>query len=998
MLGLLLVAAASAGTFGKVVVIGGHAADLALDEGRGRLYIANFGANRIEIMSLASRSLEPASMNVAPQPASLALSPDGRYLVVTHYGNFQAPGSSSNALTVIDLETNDRKTFAMGNPPLGVAFGIDGLALIVTTNEFVLFDPLLGTTQVLATVEGVTANTLPVPPPKFPPQIVAASVAASADHTMVFGLTDTIRFRYDVRMKQVISLGYTATPPLGPRVVSVSRDGQLYAAGWAVFRPVGASDVLMAQFRDASGSLNTGGHAIDSERSIFYGQVPRAAPVVPSDSSSSGTPVVSTTPDPPELLVADLDNLTVRERLRLPENLAGKSVLSADGSTMYAASDSGVLVLPVGSLDQYRRVRAQHEDLLFQSNACDRRAQTQELVISDPGGGATPFAITSSSPGVSVSPSSGVTPMTVRVRVDAGSFQGQRGTITATLTISSPGAVNIPETVRVLVNLRDPDQRGTVINVPGKLVDVVTDPDRDRFFVLRQDKNQVLVYDGTNYSLLHTLRTGNTPTQMAVSFDRRYLIVGNDNSQIANVFDLETLEPQQPIVFPAGHYPRSIAASGNAILAASRVAGPIHTIDRVDLGTRRAVELPSLGIYKNDVDADTVLTASPNGSAILVAQANGTIMLYNANVDSFIASRKDETSLSGGYAASSYDVFAAGHQMLNASLYPTQKFSSATGLSSGYVFVDRGGFRTTAANSASPGVIERLDVGGPIAMRATRIAEAPVLKDVVSAFTRTVAPLYSRKAIINLTTSGFTVLAWDYDASLAPPRIDSIVNAADLRQPVAPGGLITLFGNNLSAINAATKEMPLPTALGETCLTANGVPMPMLFVSPGQINAQLPFQVDGNATLILRTPGGVSDNFNLTISPAAPSIFHSGTAGPNSNLPTIYRSNNSLVTISNPIHRGETITIYLTGLGKTWPAVETGMPAPADPPAASLVAPTVTLGGVSLDVKFAGLAPGQVGVYQIEAGVPITISTGLSIPLLISQGGSTTSVEVRVVE
>ncbi|MCL4219316.1 MAG: hypothetical protein KJ052_20230, partial [Candidatus Hydrogenedentes bacterium] len=132
--------------------------------------------------------------------------------------------------------------------------------------------------------------------------------------------------------------------------------------------------------------------------------------------------------------------------------------------------------------------------------------------------------------------------------------------------------------------------------------------------------------------------------------------------------------------------------------------------------------------------------------------------------------------------------------------------------------------------------------------------------------------------------------------------------------------------------------------------------------------------------------------------PAAPSIFHSGTAGPNSNLPTIYRSNNSLVTISNPIHRGETITIYLTGLGKTWPAVETGMPAPADPPAASLVAPTVTLGGVSLDVKFAGLAPGQVGVYQIEAGVPITISTGLSIPLLISQGGSTTSVEVRVVE
>ena len=56
-----------AATFGTVVPIGGHASDIALDESRGLLYIANFTANRIEVMSLADQSIR-TSMNVAAQP------------------------------------------------------------------------------------------------------------------------------------------------------------------------------------------------------------------------------------------------------------------------------------------------------------------------------------------------------------------------------------------------------------------------------------------------------------------------------------------------------------------------------------------------------------------------------------------------------------------------------------------------------------------------------------------------------------------------------------------------------------------------------------------------------------------------------------------------------------------------------------------------------------------------------------------------------------------
>src|SRR5882724_13304088 len=103
-LGVSLGSSAMAGTFGKVVPIGGSASDLALDEPRGVLYIANYTANRVEVMSLANLTVQ-TSINVASQPSGLSLSPDGRYLVVTHYGNFVAPASPNNGLTVIDLTT-----------------------------------------------------------------------------------------------------------------------------------------------------------------------------------------------------------------------------------------------------------------------------------------------------------------------------------------------------------------------------------------------------------------------------------------------------------------------------------------------------------------------------------------------------------------------------------------------------------------------------------------------------------------------------------------------------------------------------------------------------------------------------------------------------------------------------------------------------------------------------------------------------------------------------
>ena len=992
-LALFGVSLVTAQTFGTVVPIGGHASDLVLDEPRGMLYVANFTANRIEKLNLANNSIQ-TSINVAQQPGAMAMSADGQYLVITHYGPWSIPSAADNGITVIRLVDGTQRKFALDSAPVGVAFGKGAQALVVTTKEFLLLDPRSGAIQVLETIEDAGANMLPQPLATFPPQIVAASLAPSGDGRYIFGIVCgtnyNFQFRFDYTYNFISSFNFVAAPPLGPMVTSVNRDGSFYTAGWGLFD---AKGVLWSEFSTPAGVFNIGSTVIDSAANLIYAQVPASVPQTP-----------------PLLTIVDADNLTLREKILLPENLAGRSVITSSGATMYSISDSGVLILPVGSLNRQHRVKAGKEDLLFQGDACGASTTTQQVTISNPGGGNTPFVLTASSPSIHISPSSGVTPVTVTVYVDMAAYQSQLGTVVESIQIRSASAVNVPDPVRVLINSRTPDMRGTIVNVPGTLVDVLADSVRERFYVLRQDKNQVLVFNAATYAPVATLRTANTPTQMALSFDNKFLLVGHNDSQLVYVFDLDTLQPSPPVVLPLGHYPKSVAVSGRRVLAASRVAGGPNTIDSLDLIARRGATLPSLGVWENKINVDTMLAASPNGSSILGVQADGYVWLYSGSADTFTVSRKDFDTLQGAYGASSYGVYIADNHLLDASLVPIATLASNPATSSGVAFVDGLAVRTMAPAPASnlnsssqsvqiQGVIERANLATGDEIRPMHITEAPLVNAAGAVFSRTLAPLANRNAIVSLTTSGVTVLAWQYDAAVAPPRISKVVNAADFTSPVAPGGLISLFGSQLNAISVAANEVSAGGMLGGACLTVNGAPVPMLYVSPQQINAQLPFNAEGNAALVLYSPGGVSDNYNLSVSTTAPAIFHSGTAGPMTGIPTVFRaSNQQLVTNSNPVHPNDYLVIYLTGMGATAPKVETGAPAPYDPLANAAVSPDVTLGGVPLFVKFAGLSPGSLGVYQINLLVPFKgIPTGFDIPLAITQGGTSTAVPVRVV-
>jgi uncharacterized protein (TIGR03437 family) len=597
------------------------------------------------------------------------------------------------------------------------------------------------------------------------------------------------------------------------------------------------------------------------------------------------------------------------------------------------------------------------------------------------------------------------------------------------LQIASVLGVNVPAPVRLLINTRDPDQQGTIYDVPGTIVDLLADPVRNRFYVIQQNQNLVLVFDATTFNQIATMRTGNTPVQMAITQDNNYLMVTNDNSQFASVFDLNALQPSLPsILFPAGYFPRSIAVSNKAILATSRGVPPFTPaigaaqVHLIDLGNRVASPPTTLGILINAVNATgTVLATSPSGAVIFLSMPDGTVALYEALSDTcspplagcgFVASRHDLSAVSGAYAALNDDLFAVDVNVLNEALVPIGQVNDMGGTSSGVSTAQNLGLFLSVPPESQTGIIERFDLTQLTAIRPVRTAESPFLAtafttipigqvgQTILPFTRTLAPLPNAQSIVLLSTSGFTVLSWNYDVSSATqPAVLAVESAADWSSAVAAGGLITIYGTGLSASSEGAGQFPLPTTLENTCISVNNESIPLLYASPTQINAQLPFDVTGEGSMVVITSGGISSPFAFTVYPTAPTIFRSGAAGPLTGLPDVFRANDnySLVTLSNPIRAQDVLAILATGLGATSPQPAAGDPAPSSPPSVVTDAPVVTLGVATLDLLSAGLLPGEVGVYQITAAVPYWISGGIQLPLTITQGGQSTTVQVRVV-
>lgn len=198
---------------------------------------------------------------------------------------------------------------------------------------------------------------------------------------------------------------------------------------------------------------------------------------------------------------------------------------------------------------------------------------------------------------------------------------------------------------------------------------------------------------------------------------------------------------------------------------------------------------------------------------------------------------------------------------------------------------------------------------------------------------------------------------------------NGLVNAATGRNsssvPVtARGTLVAIYGSNLANTTLQASGFPLPAQLGGTQVLFGSIPAPLLYVSPNQITAQVPFEIpDVSAVnLVVQSGAGSSAPVQVTLLAQDPGIF------------VALKSSGVPVSVSNPVMAGDSITLYATGLGAVMPNVPSGQPGPSTPLAIAAIAPVAMVGGQPLTIRFAGLAPGQVS-YQINATAPANLTS-----------------------
>lgn len=216
-----------------------------------------------------------------------------------------------------------------------------------------------------------------------------------------------------------------------------------------------------------------------------------------------------------------------------------------------------------------------------------------------------------------------------------------------------------------------------------------------------------------------------------------------------------------------------------------------------------------------------------------------------------------------------------------------------------------------------------------------------------------------------------------------PPAISAngVVNAASFKSPVSPGALATVFGTSFASQNIGSFSLPLPASLGGVTVNVNGKAAPVLYVTPNQINFQVPFETAiGTATVTVTIDGRTSNSVSVPVLTAAPELFTS------SGRAIVQNSDTSLNSPGNPAKTGSIVTAYLTGSGPVSPAVADGAAAPKSHPAMIVSSVSATIGSASAEVQFAGLAPGFVGLVQLNIVVPSSLTAG-AYPLTVTIAG-----------
>lgn len=205
-----------------------------------------------------------------------------------------------------------------------------------------------------------------------------------------------------------------------------------------------------------------------------------------------------------------------------------------------------------------------------------------------------------------------------------------------------------------------------------------------------------------------------------------------------------------------------------------------------------------------------------------------------------------------------------------------------------------------------------------------------------------------------------------------------VVNAASFSPftaGITNGEFISLFGNNLAGSTVVSNSIPYPPTLGNVQVLINGTAAPLYFVTPGQLAAITPYGTAGPYASVQVINNGVASNtVTVPVNTTVPGVYTIPSGGVG--YAAAVHLSGQIVTATNPASPGETIEVFLTGLGTVSPTVADGAAAPAGQLSVTTNSITASIGGTGATVAFAGLAPTLAGLYQINLTIPSSVSSG----------------------
>ncbi len=222
------------------------------------------------------------------------------------------------------------------------------------------------------------------------------------------------------------------------------------------------------------------------------------------------------------------------------------------------------------------------------------------------------------------------------------------------------------------------------------------------------------------------------------------------------------------------------------------------------------------------------------------------------------------------------------------------------------------------------------------------------------------------------------------------PIVGGLVNSASYSTDLScsPGGLASIFGTGFTRQDpSVATTLPLPTVLSGVRVKINDKFAPLLYASGTQVNLQCPLlAADTPLVVTLESDLGTSQPVKAVMQHATPGIFSLTATGSGQGAVVVARTGQvAMVTNagipSAPAQLQDFISIYATGLGPVNTEVTPGEPAPLGTPSTLLSDIQVAIGDVFGELQFAGLAPGFVGLYQVNAKIPTFAPVGDQIPV-----------------